>query len=217
MVYDLAVTLLRHGLTNENEQKQYIGWSDVSLSGNGVRQLKELAELSYPKAELFVASDLRRCLETYEILFPVPSAPLYVMEEWREICFGDWEGKTYDELKDLTEYRQWLEAPFHIVPLNGESFQQFQTRIEKGLSQVIELCSNHRLKHITIITHGGPIRYLLERYAPNMNTFWEWRVPFGCGFTLYSTLERWRERKRCISLSVVPFKENENGQNSITS
>jgi alpha-ribazole phosphatase len=211
MVYDMAITLLRHGLTNENEQKQYIGWLDVPLSKSGVKQLKELAALSYPKADLFVTSDLKRCQQTYQLLFPESVAPPFVMEEWREIHFGNWEGKTYDELKDLPEYRQWLEQPFQYVPPNGESFLQFQTRVEKALEKVIEMFPAFRVRHITVVTHGGPIRYILERYAPVQQSFWNWHVPFGCGFTLYSTLERWRERKRCISLSVAPFKENENG------
>jgi alpha-ribazole phosphatase len=211
MVYDMAITLLRHGLTNENEQKQYIGWLDVPLSKNGVKQLKELAALSYPKADLFVTSDLKRCQQTYEMLFPESVAPPFVMEEWREFHFGNWEGKTYDELKDLPEYRQWLEQPFCFAPPNGESFLQFQTRVEEGLLKVIELFPAFHARHITVVTHGGPIRYILERYAPVQRSFWDWHVPFGCGFTLYSTLKRWRERKRCILLSVVPFKENENG------
>ncbi|MBA2870118.1 alpha-ribazole phosphatase [Anoxybacillus calidus] len=211
MVYDMAITLLRHGLTNENEQKQYIGWLDVPLSTNGVKQLKELAALSYPKADVFVTSDLKRCQQTYEMLFPESVAPSFVMEEWREFHFGNWEGKTYDELKGLPEYRQWLEQPFCLAPPNGESFLQFQTRVEEGLLKVIELFSVFHARHITVVTHGGPIRYILERYAPVERSFWDWHVPFGCGFTLYSTLKRWRERKRCILLSVVPFKENENG------
>jgi alpha-ribazole phosphatase len=215
MVYDMAITLLRHGLTRENEQKQYIGWLDVPLSKSGVKQLKELAALSYPKADLFVTSDLKRCQETYELLFPSTSSPLFVMNEWREIHFGDWEGKTYDELKMLPEYQQWLQQPFDFAPPNGESFLQFQTRVEEGLWRVIELFSTFHARHITVVTHGGPIRYILERYAPVERSFWDWHVPFGCGFTLYSTLERWRERKRCILLSVEPFKENENGLKNI--
>jgi alpha-ribazole phosphatase len=61
------------------------------------------------------------------------------------------------------------------------------------------------------VTHGGVIRYLLSQYAPKTRPFWEWHVPFDEGVTLYNTNERWKERKRCISLAAVRFKESENG------
>jgi len=213
MVYDLAITFLRHGVTGENERKQYIGWSDVPLSENGVKLLKRAQNFQHLSAEVYVLSDLKRCLETYALLFPDSSVPLYTMEEWREMNFGEWEGRTYDELKDSPDYQRWLADFFFVAPPGGETFRQFQFRIEKGLTQLLELCSHHRVKHALVITHSGPIRYLLERYAPEAKGFWQWDVPFGSGYTLYNTKERWRKRKRCTSLSVVPFKENENGPN----
>jgi alpha-ribazole phosphatase len=163
------------------------------------------------KADFIVSSDLMRCRQTCEILIRDRFVPVCEMKEWREMNFGDWEGKTYEELKEGKEYQSWLQSPFTVAPPYGESYIEFQRRIETALTRTLELSEHLKAHHIIVVTHGGPIRYLLERYAPVKRSFWEWNVPFGGGFTFYSTLERWRERKRCISLSEVPFKGSGNG------
>ncbi|MBB5323462.1 alpha-ribazole phosphatase [Anoxybacillus tepidamans] len=217
MVHHLAFTFLRHGITKENEEKRYIGFTDVPVTEQEMKRLRE-ADIrlgSYP--DLIVTSDLLRCRQTCDMLFGNMSIPIYEMREWREINFGDWEGKTFAELKEVKEYSEWLESPFSVAPPNGEHYRDFQQRVEQALTQTIKLAEQHAVSHILVITHGGPIRYLLEQYAPLERPFWEWLVPFGGGFTLQSTIERWKERKRCISLSEVPFKGNGNGCAAITS
>ncbi|QPA33197.1 histidine phosphatase family protein [Thermaerobacillus caldiproteolyticus] len=215
MVHHLAITFLRHGITKENEEKRYIGFTDVPLAEHEIVRLHEAGIRLYPSADFIVSSDLIRCRQTCEILFRSSDVLVYETEEWREIHFGDWEGKTFAELKEIKEYQQWLQSSFSVAPPNGESYAEFQARIETALARTVELAGRVGARHVTVVTHGGPIRYVLERYAPIQRSFWEWTVPFGGGFTLESTLERWREKKRCISLSEVLFKGRENGHANI--
>ena len=42
-------------------------------------------------------------------------------ERFRESHFGDWEGKTYEALKDNKTYRSWIDNPYEITPPNGEN------------------------------------------------------------------------------------------------
>lgn len=216
MVYDLAITFIRHGMTPENEARRYIGHTDVPLAEQEkARFLKADLQLFAP-VDLLVSSDLLRCRQTCELLFRSYSGAKFEMAQWREMHFGDWEGKTFPELKEIKEYQQWLHSPLSVAPPNGESYQAFCQRVEEALAQTILLAEQTNAKHVAVVTHGGPIRYVLERFAPIERPFWEWAVPFGSGYTLQSTLERWKEKKRCISLSEVLFKENENGCANIT-
>lgn len=211
MVSRLALTFVRHGMTKENEEKRYIGFSDVPLLDQEVARLRNVSAACSP--DFVVTSDLWRCRQTCRLLF-AETIPVYERSAWREINFGDWEGKTYAELKEVEEYRKWLDSPFTVAPPNGEHYREFQARIENALTETIALAKRRLASHVVIVTHGGPIRYVLERYAPMEKPFWEWTVPFGGGFTLVS--ERWEERARCISLSEVRFKESENGSWSTT-
>ncbi len=91
----LVITCIRHGMTLENQQKKYIGWSDPPLSIEGKNELKELSL----EPELVISSDLKRALETSSIVFP--KSQVIKRESWRELHFGDWEEKTYEELKNI--------------------------------------------------------------------------------------------------------------------
>jgi alpha-ribazole phosphatase len=212
MVDDLAITLIRHGMTPENKEKRYIGHMDVPLAEPEKTRLLQADLPLFKPVDLLVSSDLLRCRQTRELLFRNYGGDKYEMAQWREIHFGDWEGKTFLELKEIKEYQQWLSSPLVMAPPNGESYQAFCQRVEEALEQTILLAEQANANHVAVVTHGGPIRCVLERYAPQKQPFWEWIVPFGGGFTLQSTLVRWKEKKRCISLSEVLFKENENGR-----
>ncbi len=42
MVHTVAITLLRHGLTEANERKEYLGWSDSPLSEQGKMGMEQV-------------------------------------------------------------------------------------------------------------------------------------------------------------------------------
>ncbi|MED4906065.1 histidine phosphatase family protein [Parageobacillus thermoglucosidasius] len=212
MADSLAITLIRHGMTPENQARRYIGHTDVPLAEQEKTRLLQADLPLFKPVDLLVSSDLLRCKQTRELLFRNYGGGKYEMVQWREMHFGDWEGKTFLELKEIKEYRQWLSSPLAVAPPNGESYQAFCQRVEEALEQTVLLAEQANAEHVAVVTHGGPIRCILERYAPQERPFWEWTVPFGGGFTLQSTLERWKEKKRCISLSEVLFKESENGR-----
>src|SRR5699024_3532993 len=118
----LVVSLLRHGMTKENENRAYIGSSDPPLHNRGRKEVFQ-KRLQMPNVQLVFSSNLKRCLETAEILFP--TSPIHVVEELREINFGCFEGKTYEDLKDNQMYRDWINDMFTTRPENGESYAKF--------------------------------------------------------------------------------------------
>ena len=73
--------------------------------------------------ERVVTSDLKRCLQTSNILFP-DQAP-EVWSEFREMNFGQWEGKTYAELAGDPHYEAWIKDHFAGEPPDGEGYGRF--------------------------------------------------------------------------------------------
>ncbi|WP_229722203.1 histidine phosphatase family protein [Priestia taiwanensis] len=206
MVRSLVITILRHGMTEENKQKQYIGWSDVRLCEEGREILRNYA---YSPADLYVTSDLNRCIETVALLYD--TSPTWLLPELREMNFGVWEKKTYEQLKDNPVYQQWLDNYEDYAPPNGESYAIFTERVDEAWEKIMRYCLGNNVEHVVIVTHGGVIRYLLEKYAPIEKPFWEWSITYGKGYTLHTTEERVRGEERCSSLQEVPFKESANG------
>jgi alpha-ribazole phosphatase len=204
----VVITLFRHGLTEGNRRKQYMGWNDSPLSMEAITQLSsyQLDEQAY---DLYVCSDLNRCLHTIKLLFPKVE-PKTVME-FREMHFGDFQGKTYEQLKDDISYQKWLENSVIHAPPNGESFEQFANRVDAGWERICRYVHEEDGARPFIVTHGGVIKYLLSRFAPIQKPFWDWRIVHGTGYELLFDVEQLRRGNRCISLREVPLMEKENG------
>ena len=199
----VVIALFRHGLTEENKRKAYLGWNDSPLCPES----QNLATTS--TYERYFSSDLNRCISTAKLLFP--NETLFFLKELREMDFGKWQGKTYEELKIEKLYQQWIEDPIHICPPDGESFQQFSTRVQKGWGRMTQEILTNNIQRCAVITHGGVIKYLLAEFAPEQKEFWNWKVPHGYGIELVFEREALRRGERCILLQEVPLTGNVHG------
>ena len=199
----VVIALFRHGLTEENKRKAYLGWNDSPLC-------PESYHLATTRIyDCYFSSDLNRCIRTANVLFP--NEELFLLKDLRELDFGKWQGKTYEELKTEKLYRLWIDEPFTIAPPDGESFQQFSKRVQNGWNSVIQEILTKNFQRCAVITHGGVIKYLLAEFAPEIKEFWSWRVPHGYGIELIFEREALRRRERCILLQEVPLTGKEHG------
>ena len=205
----VVVALFRHGVTEENKRRAYMGWTDSPICED-VREALSRQTFQLSPYERIVTSDLKRCLQTAHILFLDQNVE--VMPEFREMHFGQWEGKTYAELAGDPHYEEWIQQPFNCEPPEGESFPIFVDRIEKGWQIVCAQMVEESIRRIAIVTHGGVMRYLLSKRSPKKRDFWEWKVPHGQGFEfVWSSKEAFRRGDRCNLLRAVPLTENPTG------
>ncbi|MGG4267142.1 histidine phosphatase family protein [Peribacillus simplex] len=205
MADTVAITLLRHGLTEANERKAYLGWTDSPLSSEGEKEILDLRG-SYPQYEKIYTSDLPRCVETARLLFPdiVPVKNA----SFREMNFGSWEGRTYDDLKADEDYLNWLERPMEALVPGGESYPAFSERVNNGWNQLM-VCEESQY---ALMTHGGVIRDLLVRYAPMEKSFFDWRISHGRGYELvWEDRSSLRRGERCTLLQAAPIMGKLNG------
>ncbi|MFJ5788957.1 histidine phosphatase family protein [Lysinibacillus sp. NPDC093197] len=188
----VTVRLMRHAPTKENLEKRYIGWTDSPLANAAALPiLNEAVKKVY-------GSDLRRCQETASRYFPDAS---YIADaRFRESNFGDFECKTYDELKSDIRYCTWLDDPTSISPPNGEHFELFCDRVIAGF---LALPKDERDYYLVV--HGGVVRALLVAFAPQQKSFWSYQVPHDRVFTLTFSKAAWKEGARCMSLSEGPI------------
>lgn len=197
----VVIALFRHGLTEANRRREYLGWTDSPLCEDIERVSEEY--------DILFSSDLGRCLVTAGRMFPNEKPQPFF--EFREMNFGEWEGKTYEELQHKPEYRRWISSPLMVKPLGGELFKEFTERVDKGWDIVKEKMMDTSLNKAAIITHGGVIRALLAKWAPVEKDFWEWTVPHGQGYELVWNRQDLRRGARCTLLREVPLTVNQNG------
>ncbi|WP_066059045.1 histidine phosphatase family protein [Robertmurraya korlensis] len=189
----VVMALCRHGLTEANKKRAYLGWTDSPLC--------EPPPPLVTSFEGYFTSDLGRCVSTLKALFP-DVEPIQ-MSDLREMHFGDFEGFTFEELKDNEEYIKWLNDYKEIIVPNGESFQQFVRRVEIGWNRMIGKVKNNSWNSSFVVTHAGVIRHLLASYAPDERAYWDWNVSHDCYYELRFTKEGFEKGERAFSLKEV--------------
>lgn len=155
---------VRHGETEMNRQKRYLGHSDVTLNERGRKEANELAKrlvrVGDDSVQLY-SSDLRRCVQTAQPLAEVWKVPLVVVPALRELSFGDWELLAYEQLMEHDGERatRWYDDPFTYAPPNGESLRQLGERIDQWLHGLLAETNADKSDTKVFVTHGGVIRW----------------------------------------------------------
>ena len=144
------LVLVRHAEPEEDARGRCYGTLDVGLSDAGRAHARLLAPTLAPIATVY-ASPRRRALETAELLGGSP----VVDDDLREIDFGDFEGRRYEEIEqsDPELYRAWMERPTTVQFPGGESFADLR---EPALRAFDAIRSAH--ESAVVVTHGGVIR-----------------------------------------------------------
>lgn len=181
----MTVYLLRHGKTQSNLERRYIGSTDEPLCPEGRR---ELLALHPPQADAVYCSPMLRCRETAAILYPGQEAR--IVPGLRETDFGIFERHTYEELKDNAAYQAWLDTSGETPPPGGEGKPQVRSRV---LAAFRSLAAERRPEDasIALIVHGGTIMTLLEALEAT-HQFYAWQVSNGGGFRC-----RWENGALC--------------------
>ena len=114
----IDIFFIRHGATEGNLRRRYIGRTDEPLCEAGIAQVKALQKRGLSVDRLFV-SPMLRTRQTAELLFP--QMPYTVVDGLAETDFGRFEGKSADELLGDPAYQAWVDA-MCLTPIpEGES------------------------------------------------------------------------------------------------
>ncbi|MEZ7172540.1 histidine phosphatase family protein [Sporosarcina sp. OR05] len=188
--------LMRHLPTAGNRAKKYIGWTDEPIEP--ITE-PETFRLSSMQQNIVYGSDLRRARQSANIF--LPHAIFHEDRRFRECHFGDFEGKTYADLEQDKDYRNWLDNPVLHAPKGGEGLKD----VEKRLMAALHELPNDSL----VVTHGGPIRIALNQFSPEPADFWSWQIPHGSLWKFeWANETTMKEGGRCTSLSEVPTTAN---------
>jgi len=167
-VQNLHLYVLRHGKTAWNKSGSLQGQLDVELSDEGRADAeKAAAALAKVPFEAAYSSDLRRCVETAEIILGHRGVPLFKTEALREEDYGEWAGLNYAEIA-----RRWPEQcaererdRVNARPQGGETLGELQRRV---MAKMNEIAATYSRGNVLVVTHGGPVFvFLSEVVAPD--------------------------------------------------
>ena len=150
------LVLVRHAEPEESARGLCYGTLDVGLSDEGRAHAGRLASsLAGVPYDAVYASPRRRTLETAAPLADARELPTLVDEGLREIDFGEFEGRRYDEIAETHPeiYREWMESPTTVTFPGGESYEDLRVRAVRALTRI---CEAHECA--VVVTHGGVVR-----------------------------------------------------------
>ena len=208
------IHFIRNGLTEGNVSGKYIGHIDEPLSDEGVAQILQMKkDYRYPKDEAVFSSPLSRCTQTAKLLFP-DRDPI-VIDGLIEYNFGEFEGKTAEELQNHPVFPDWLAGKADVQPPFGESNNEFANRIATAFIKIVDGLIETGVTHSAIVTHGGVIMALMTLFGLPEAPMHEWMTPGGCGYTARITPSLWSRGRKMEIIAEVPEIEGENDLNPI--
>ncbi len=202
------LSLFRHGRTAANENGIYIGSTDYSLSEKGAAELCAKLDLyEYPRVQRVYSSPLKRCTETAEILFP--DQDLYIAHELRELNFGEFDGKSVDELIHREDYKTWLRGGSPDVrPPGGESTEELCIRSFQVLHRILLDMMEHDLEHCAVISHAGVIANMLACFGLPKISAKELACEPGEGFEIMFTAQMWQQAQAFEIRGMTPYSRD---------
>lgn len=170
----MKIYLIRHGMTIGNIQKRYIGMTDEPLCEEGI---KKLTGRPYPKAEIIYVSPLKRCIQTAQQIYG--SQKMILCDGLREMDFGLFENKNYEELKDNPDYISWLESGGAKPFPGGEGRSDFTFRCQTAFEECLQQLKAVNAETAAFVVHGGTIMAIMEKYGTPKGEYYRWQLQNG--------------------------------------
>lgn len=197
------ISMLRHGLTEANENGIYIGKTDLPLSEAGREALRDRYETKeYPKVQRVYSSPLERAVQSAEILFP--DREVVIVDDLREMDFGVFENAAAEDLIELDSYRKWLKGGLDNPPPNGESLRNMMLRCYSALNLIILDMMKEDITHSGVVTHSGILMNMLSCFGlPKMKPM-EFACDPGEGYEILVTAMMWQNGNAFEILGKIP-------------
>lgn len=170
------ISLMRHGEGEHMIERVYSSAENLyHLTDNGKRVVRERAKKYLSKApDVIYASPVLRTQETAQLVREELSGqPQLVTEDrLREMGFGAWENKSYDDpafRAELDAFAQHTGTDAHWTATQCQGAESY-ARLEERLAPMLkELLEKHKGEHILLVSHGAPLHVLeklIREYTP---------------------------------------------------
>jgi endonuclease-3 len=197
----LRLVLVRHGRTFANDAHQWTGWGETELTEHGHAQVAAVARRlakEMPDATAIYTSPLSRARETAAAIADALGLEPAVLEELREINFGDMEGTTLEEMETqhpelYVRWRNKRDTEFSWP--GGERRADFFRRVSSVCDEIL---SRHNTGTVIVVGHGGTLRSCLSHLLPEeLGEWWTYAMD-NCGVTEVLV---WDEKAELLTLN----------------
>jgi len=166
----MRLILLRHAETKANADNKYIGHSYSEYTEKGKKQIKNILRLlSKESFDRVYSSPLPRALKLAEMISHQMNCELLIEESLKEMNFGIFEGKRYQEAEReyKDEWEKWTDDYINYRIPDGECYLDLQQRVTTFIDKLErDSAIETKQRSFLLLTHGGIIQtiitYLLD-------------------------------------------------------
>lgn len=189
------IILVRHAETQANVEQLWHGKLDAPLTERGLLQVTATATYMqqlvghYPVTAFYV-SPLPRAQSTAAAIGQAIGLPPIIDENLREFDLGDWEGRSFLELKEMENlWARWRMDP-SFAPPNGESPILFNQR---AIQAIQGLADRHPDAIVLAVTHGALLCNVLATWFGDGPADWRRWEPQNCAISILEFVNgQWR-------------------------
>lgn len=174
----MLIHLIRHGMTMNGKLRRYEGATDSPLSEEG-RSLLQRAAIS---PTVVCCSPLLRARETVAVLFP-HAAPK-VIANLREMNFGSFEGRSWQEMENDADYQSWVNGGCTGRCPGGEDLAEFSARVTDAFQALVQAAVDSGAEELAVVAHGGVQMAVMDRWGSPRGSYFSWQTPCGEGLLL---------------------------------
>lgn len=154
----MRLYLVRHGETELNVKKVYYGSTDCALTETGREQAASLRRVfEKMPIDVVLESPLLRAKDTASLLLGENGAPRVMDDRLKELNFGAWEGKSWQELQGDETYEKWCTEWQSTCPPEGESFLDLAARVRSFYEDL----QKRSEENVLIVAHHAVLQQLM--------------------------------------------------------
>ena len=208
----MELFFIRHGETEGNLHKRYIGRTDEPLCEDGISRFVSLPATEkwlFMEPLTVVVSPMLRCLQSAALILGADAEAarqahtgegvrrlllstahargideIHIEEDLRECDFGTFENKNWQEMENQKDYQRWIDSGGEAPFPGGESAEGFKERSCSCFARLMEKLPDQRT---LFVVHGGTIMSILECFGEDESgqkkRFYEWYAGNGQGFS----------------------------------
>lgn len=193
------VIFIRSGETNWNRLDRWQGWLASPLNAHGRLQVEALASfLRNIGIGALYSSDLKRAVQTAEIISEKTGVQPVYDADLRERNIGSWQGLMLEEVREWypEEYQHYTENPDEYQIPGGETLRDTQKRMKRAFDRIT---AAEGAETVGVVTHTVSMRTLLEDLVDGFQSR-GMRLPNSSVTTIRYTDDAW---------SIVAFNDVE--------
>lgn len=187
----MKLYIVRHGQTELNVIHVLQGNLDSKLTEKGIQGAEKIGEaLAETEFDVVITSTLSRAVKTTEIILRGRGQEFIQTPEVGEMTFGEWQGKTQEEIsktkEDAENYINYFKHPEKYVPVdNGEDFSSLLNRAKKVLEQIKAYGEDHKDAKVLLVSHGAFIKAIMSTVKNlELKDFWSEPYITNCSLTI---------------------------------